>query len=160
MLGAAQVDRFGNLNSTVIGTYDRPAVRLPGSGGAPEIATACPRVIVVMRQSKKSFVNELDFRTTVGFADGFGGRARLGLPGDGPQTIITDFGIFRPDPKTSEMTVSELHPGRTIEEVREATGWDVKISEMVSTTPEPTDVELLLLRNLIGDISSATEAKA
>jgi len=160
MLGAAQVDRFGNLNSTVIGTYDRPAVRLPGSGGAPEIATACPRVIVVMRQSKKSFVNELDFRTTVGFADGFGGRAKLGLPGDGPQTIITDIGIFRPDPKTSEMTVSELHPGRTIEEIRGATGWDVKMSEMVSTTPEPTDVELLLLRNLIGDISSATEAKA
>jgi glutaconate CoA-transferase, subunit B len=160
MLGAAQVDSFGNLNSTVIGTYDRPSVRLPGSGGAPEIATACPRVIVVMRQSKKSFVKDLDFRTTVGFAEGVGGRARLGLPGSGPLTLITDIGIFRPNPETSEMTVSELHPSRTIDEIRVATGWDVKVSEMISTSPEPTDEELLLLRNLTGDVSSAPKANS
>ncbi|MGC2486048.1 MAG: CoA-transferase [Acidimicrobiales bacterium] len=159
MLGAAQVDRFGNLNSTVIGRYDHPAVRLPGSGGAPEIAAACPRVIVVMRQSKKSFVETLDFRTTVGFADGFGGRAALGQIGDGPQTLITDIGIFRPDPKTSEMTVSELHPGRTVGEIRAATGWDVKVNDTVNTSPEPTDTELRLLRNLTGELSPAPKAK-
>lgn len=159
MLGAAQIDRFGNLNSTVIGGYDEPAVRLPGSGGAPEIAAACPRVIIVMRQSTKSFVDNLDFRTTVGFADGVGGRTRLGLPGAGPQTLITDICIFRPDLETCEMTLSELHPGRTVAEVREATGWDVKVSEMVKSTPEPTDTELVLLRNLTRNDSSASKAK-
>jgi glutaconate CoA-transferase, subunit B len=160
MLGAAQVDRFGNLNSTTIGSYNEPMVRLPGSGGAPEIATACPRVIVVMRQSKKSFVEELDFRTTVGFADGVGGRTRLGLPGAGPQTLITDIGVFRPDPKTNEMTVTELHPGCTVAEIREATGWEVKVSETVSTSPEPTDTELHLLRNLTGETSVTSKTKA
>jgi glutaconate CoA-transferase subunit B len=160
MLGAAQVDRFGNLNSTVIGTYDEPAVRLPGSGGAPEIAAACPRVIVVMRQSRKTFTEELDFRTTVGFADGAGGRARLGLPGAGPLTLITDIGIFRPDLETSEMTVFELHPGRTSDEIREATGWKVKMSATVNTSPEPSDEELVLLRKLTGETSFTPRVKA
>ena len=107
-----------------------------------------------MRQSKKSFVDALDFRTTVGFGDGAGDRARLGLPGSGPQTLVTDIGIFRPDPETCEMTVSELHPGRTVEELREATAWDVKVSDAVRSTLEPTDKELLLLRKLTGDCPS------
>ncbi|MGD0056185.1 MAG: CoA-transferase, partial [Acidimicrobiales bacterium] len=104
MLGAAQVDRYANLNTTVIGSYDRPKVRLPGAGGAPEIATACPRAIIVMRQSKRTFVDELDYLTTIGFGDGAGARSRLGMPGAGPRVLISDLGIYRPDPETFEMT--------------------------------------------------------
>ena len=148
MLGAAQVDRFANLNTTVIGSYDRPIVRLPGAGGAPEIASACPRVIVVMRQSKRTFVDTLDFLTTVGFGDGAGARSRLGMPGAGPRVLISDLGIFRPDPSTSEMTLTTLHPGVSFEDVRDATGWDLAFSSEITETPEPTDEELEILRQL------------
>jgi glutaconate CoA-transferase subunit B len=148
MLGAAQVDRFANLNTTVIGSYGRPKVRLPGAGGAPEIASACPRVIVVMRQSKRTFVEELDFLTTVGFGDGAGARSRLGMPGAGPRVLISDLGIFRPDPATSEMTLTSLHPGVSFDDVREATGWDLAFSSELATTLEPTGEELEVLRSL------------
>jgi glutaconate CoA-transferase, subunit B len=148
MLGAAQVDRFANLNTTVIGSYDRPKVRLPGAGGAPEIASACPRVIVVMRQSKRTFVDKLDYLTTVGFGDGSGTRSRLGMPGAGPRVLITDLGIFRPDSRTSEMTLTALHPGVSVADVRDATGWDLAFSGELMETAEPTDEELELLRRL------------
>jgi glutaconate CoA-transferase, subunit B len=148
MLSAAQVDRFANLNTTVIGSYDRPKVRLPGAGGAPEIASACPRVIVVMRQSKRTFVDELDFLTTVGFGDGAGARSRLGMPGAGPRVLISDLGIFRPDPTTSEMTLTSVHPGVSFDDVRYATGWDLAFSSEITVTPEPTDEELEILRHL------------
>jgi glutaconate CoA-transferase subunit B len=148
MLGAAQVDRFANLNTTVIGSYNRPKVRLPGAGGAPEIATACPRVIVVMRQSKRTFVDDLDFRTTVGFGDGAGARSRLGMPGAGPRVLISDLGIFRPNPDTFEMTLTSLHPGVNVADVRDATGWDLRVSGELVETLEPTDDELELLRRL------------
>jgi glutaconate CoA-transferase, subunit B len=148
MLSAAQVDRFANLNTTVIGSYDRPKVRLPGAGGAPEIATACPRVIVVMRQSKRTFVDTLDYRTTVGFGDGAGARSRLGMPGAGPRVLISDLGIYRPDPRTSEMTLTTLHPGVSFDNVRDATGWDLALQSDVIETPEPTDEELEILRHL------------
>jgi glutaconate CoA-transferase subunit B len=157
MLGAAQVDRFANLNTTVIGSYDRPKVRLPGAGGAPEIATACPRVIIVMRQSKRTFVNDLDFRTTVGFGDGAGARSRLGMPGAGPRVMISDLGIFRPDPDTLEMTLTSLHPGVNVVDVRDATGWDLRVSGELVETLEPTDEELELLRRLhAGSSAKAT----
>lgn len=148
MLSAAQVDRFANLNTTAIGSYDRPKVRLPGAGGAPEIASACPRVIVVMRQSKRNFVDKLDYLTTVGFGDGAGARSRLGMRGAGPRVLITDLGIFRPDSETSEMTLTALHPGVSVEDVRGATGWDLAFSSELVETAEPTDEELELLRRL------------
>jgi glutaconate CoA-transferase subunit B len=148
MLSAAQIDRFANLNTTVIGSYDQPEVRLPGAGGAPEIASACPRVIIVMRQSKKTFVDELDYRTTVGFGDGAGARSRLGMPGAGPCVLISDLGIFRPDPRTFEMTLTALHPGATVMDVRDATGWDLAVSGDLVETLAPTDEELEHLRRL------------
>jgi len=148
MLGAAQVDRFANLNTTVIGSYDRPNVRLPGAGGAPEIASACPRSIIVMRQSKKTFVGELDFLTTFGFGAGAEARARLAMPGAGPRALISDLGVFRPDPRTFEMTLTALHPGATVAGVRDATGWDLAVSDDLIETPEPSDEELALLRAL------------
>jgi glutaconate CoA-transferase subunit B len=157
MLGAAQVDRFANLNTTVIGSYDRPTIRLPGAGGAPEIATACPRVIVVMRQSKRTFVDDLDYLTTVGFGDGAGARSRLGMPGAGPRVLISDLGIFRPDPETFEMTLTSLHPGVNVADVRDATGWDLRVSGELVETLEPTDDELELLRRLhAGSSAKAT----
>lgn len=158
MLGAAQVDRFANLNTTVIGSYDRPKVRLPGAGGAPEIATACPRSIIVMRQSKRTFVDELDYVTTIGFGNGAGSRSRLGMPGEGPRVLISDLGIYRPDPETFEMTLTALHPGATLADVRDATGWDPAVSDDLVETPGPSEIELTLLRQLqAGSSSKATD---
>jgi len=151
MLSAAQIDRFANLNSTVIGPYDRPTVRLPGGGGAPEIAAACPKVMIVMRQTRKSFVERLDFLTTVGFGDGAGARGRFGLPGSGPEVVVTDLGVLRPDPKTCELTLTELHPGCTVEEVQRATGWPLAVSPDLGVTPVPDSQELTLLHRLLAD---------
>ena len=109
-LGAAQIDRLANLNSTVVGNYQQPSVRLPGAGGAPEIAACCREVFVMMRQNKRAFVERLDFRTSVGFGDGPGHRERLGLVGRGPTLVITDLGLLRPDPATCELTLTHLHP--------------------------------------------------
>jgi glutaconate CoA-transferase subunit B len=158
MLGAAQVDRFANLNTTVIGPYDRPKVRLPGAGGAPEIAASCPRSIIVMRQSKRTFVDELDYLTSVGFGDGAGARSRLGMPGAGPLVLISDLGIYRPDPETFEMTLTAVHPGATVAEVRHVTGWDLAVSDDLVETPEPSEEELALLRRLhAGSSAKATD---
>jgi len=148
MIGGAQIDRFANINTTVIGPYDRPMVRLPGAGGAPEIAGSCPRVIVVMRQSTRTFVDKLDYLTTVGFGTGAGARSRLGMPGAGPRVLISDLGIFRPNPETFEMTLTALHPGVSLHDVREATDWDLAFSSELTVTPEPTDEELGFLRRL------------
>jgi glutaconate CoA-transferase subunit B len=144
MLSAAQIDRFANLNSTVIGPYDRPSVRLPGAGGAPEIASACPRAIIV----KRTFVDKLDYRTTMGFGDGTGARSRLGMRGAGPCVLISDLGIFRPNPGTCEMTLTALHPGATVSDVRDATGWDLAVSGDLVETLAPTNEELAHLRRL------------
>ena len=111
-LGAAQIDRLGNLNSTVIGDYDRPKVRLPGGGGAPEIAAMAKEVIVMLRQSRRSFVDRLDFRSSVGYGAAPGDRERLGMPGRGPTVVITDLGVLRPDPESCELTLTQVHPGR------------------------------------------------
>ena len=155
MIGGAQIDRYANLNTTVIGSYDRPEVRLPGAGGAPEIAGSCPRVIVVMRQSTRTFVERLDYLTTVGFGDGAGSREKLGMRGEGPTVLISDLGIFRPDPETFEMKLTSLHPGVSFDGVREATGWDLGFSSKFSVTPEPTEMELDFLRRLhaVGTLS-------
>jgi glutaconate CoA-transferase subunit B len=146
-LGAAQIDRFGNLNSTVIGDYDHPDVRLPGAGGAPEIAACCGKTIVVMRQTRRAFVERLDFRTSVGFGDGPGSRERLGLGGGGVAAVVTDLGILEPDAQTCELVMASLHPGADADAVRAATAWDIRIdAPAVNEPPRPS--ELLALRAL------------
>ena len=148
-LGAAQIDRFGNINSTVIGDYDRPRTRLPGAGGAPEIAASAGRVIVILRQSKRTFVERCDFRTSVGFGNGAGDREALGLRGGGPDLLITDLGILRPHPVTRELVLTEVHPGVTVDQVRAATGWELHVADQLGTTTPPTAAELDALRALV-----------
>jgi len=148
-LGAAQIDRFANINTTVVGDYDHPKVRLPGAGGAPEIAASCGEVIVIVRQSKRAFVEKVDFVTSVGHGDGAGSRERLGLRGKGPTKVITDLGILEPDPETFELTLTHLHPGVTVEQAKEATGWDLHVADDLRTTEPPTPGELEALRELI-----------
>lgn len=147
-LGGAQIDRFANINTTVIGGYDAPSVRLPGAGGAPEIATSSREVLVTLRQNKRTFVSKLDFVTSAGHLDGGDSRARLRLPGKGPTAVITDLGILKPDALSKELTLTNVHPGVTVERVVEATGWPLKIAERVETTPAPTATELDVLRDL------------
>ncbi|MEU8412172.1 CoA-transferase subunit beta [Amycolatopsis japonica] len=148
-LGAAQLDKFGNINTTVIGPdYANPKVRLPGAGGAPEIAASCREVFVVLRQSPRTFVEKVDFVTSFGHGTGKGDRERLGLPGAGPTLVVTDLGLMRPDPETSELTLTELHPGVEVDQVVEATGWKLKVSGDLGTTPAPTEAELRILRDL------------
>ena len=148
-LGAAQVDRHANLNSTVIGDYDHPRTRLPGAGGAPEIAAGCDEVIVIAPHDRRTFVERLDFVTTVGYGDGAGARDRLGFRGRGPTAVITDLGVLEPDPLTKELVLTQLHDGVTVEQAREATGWKLRIAEEVRTTEPPTEVELAALRELL-----------
>lgn len=148
-LGAAQVDRFGNLNSTVIGDYDHPKTRLPGAGGAPEIASGCGEFVVVAPHNPRTFVEQLDFRTTVGFGDGPGSREALGFRGRGPSAVITDLGVLEPDPETKELTLTRLHPGATVEAARACTGWDLAVADAPTTTEEPSEAELTALRELI-----------
>ena len=133
-LGAAQIDRFANINTTVVGDYAHPKVRLPGAGGAPEIAASCGEVIVIVRQSTRAFVERVDFITSVGHGDGAGAREKLGLRGSGPTQVITDLGILEPDPETRELVLTHVHPGVTAEQAQEATGWDLKIAENLQTT--------------------------
>src|ERR1700733_2590454 len=128
-LGAAQIDKFGNINTTVIGgDYEHPRVRLPGAGGAPEIAASCREVIVVVRQSSRSFVERVDFVTSVGYGSGPGDRERLGLTGAGPKKIITDLGVLEPDPVTFEFTLTGLFPGVSAAAAKERTGWDLAVA--------------------------------
>ncbi|WP_277681466.1 CoA-transferase subunit beta [Saccharomonospora azurea] len=148
-LGAAQLDRYGNINTTVIGDdYVNPKVRLPGAGGAPEIAGSCGEVFVVVRQSTRTFVEEVDFVTSVGHGRGPGDREKLGLRGAGPTLVITDLGVLRPDPETRQLVLTQVHPGVDVEQVREATGWDLRVSPELSTTQPPTERELTVLREL------------
>lgn len=149
-LGAAQVDRYGNINTTVIGDYQRPTTRLPGAGGAPEIATSSKEVIIVMRQSARSFVDRLDFVTSVGFAEGGDSIARHAVPGRGPKAIVTDIGILEPESGSREFVLTHVHPGRTEEEARAATGWPLRISTTLAATPPPRPNELDALRALHG----------
>lgn len=147
-LSAAQLDRYANINSTVIGSYDSPATRLPGAGGAPEIAASARRVIVIIRQSPRTFVERCDFRTSVGFGDGPGSRERYGLRGAGPDLVITNLGILQPDPATCELVQTQLHPGVTVEQARAATGWDLRVADDLTVTDAPSTVELTALRAL------------
>jgi glutaconate CoA-transferase, subunit B len=147
-LGAAQIDRFANLNSTVIGDYRKPRVRLPGGGGAPEIAAMAGQVIVIIRQSTRTFVDALHFRSSIGFGRGPGDREHLKLPGRGPTVVITDLGVLRPDPQSCELTLTQVHPGVTAQEAQEATGWELRIADDLTETEPPSKRELEVLRRL------------
>jgi len=148
-LGAAQIDRYANLNSTVIGEYEHPKTRLPGAGGAPEIAASCGEVIVIAPHAKRTFVEKLDFVTTVGNGDGPGSRERLGFRGRGPSAVITDLGVLEPEPGTCELMLTEIHPGVEVDKVRGETGWELKVADELKTTEPPTDEELSALRELL-----------
>jgi glutaconate CoA-transferase subunit B len=147
-LGGAQIDRFGNINSTVIGPYDAPKVRLPGSGGATEIASGCQRIYIVMRHNPRAFVKRLDFMTSLGHGATGRERRALGIATEGPALVVTDLCTMTPDEETKELEVVSLHPGVTREKVREATGWEVRCAPRVDETPAPTDRELDALRDL------------
>jgi glutaconate CoA-transferase, subunit B len=156
-LGAAQIDRYGNLNSTVIGDYEHPRVRLPGAGGAPEIAASCRETFVLLRQTPRAFVEQLDFRSSVGFGDGAGDRERLGFAGAGVTVVVTDLGLLEPDPETTELALTHVHPGVSAEQAVEATGWPLRISDVLRETEPPSAEELSALRALrtAGDDAAA-----
>ncbi|HEX7353924.1 MAG TPA: CoA-transferase subunit beta [Mycobacteriales bacterium] len=153
-LGGAQLDRYANINTTVIGSYDHAKVRLPGAGGAPEIAASCGEVLIVMNQSLRSFVERVDFVTSVGFGRGPGDRERLGLRGRGPVKVISDLGVLEPDPRTCELVLTGLHPGVRVEDVRAATGWPLRVAPDPAVTDPPTDTELTVLRELVATLES------
>jgi glutaconate CoA-transferase subunit B len=147
-LGAAQIDRFGNINTTTIGSYGSPTVRLPGAGGAPEIASNSREVIVVIRQNVRSFVEHLDFITSVGYLDGGDSRSRLGLRGRGPTAVITDLGVLRPDPVSMELVLTSVHPGVDVATAIDRTGWPLRVASALVKTELPTAHELAALREL------------
>jgi glutaconate CoA-transferase subunit B len=147
-LGGAQIDKYANLNTTVVGPYEKPEVRLPGGGGAPEIATSCGRIFVTMSHKKRAFVEKLDFVTSLGHGVGGADRRKHGVATDGPTKVLTDLCVLEPDPKTKELTVVSLHPSVTRDQVVASTGWRIKFAEKLSTTPPPTAEELNVLRAL------------
>jgi len=147
-LGGAQIDRFANLNTSVIGDYHRPKVRLPGAGGAPEIATGCDRVFIIMEMSPRRFVKKLAFVTTLGHGQGGNHRRELGVKTQGPVAVVTDLCILKPDPVTKELVVTSLHPGVTRRQVSEACEWELRFADDLGETPAPTTEELTALREL------------
>jgi glutaconate CoA-transferase subunit B len=146
-LGGAQIDAYGNLNSTVIGDYDRPRVRFPGSGGANDFASFCWRTLVMTRHDRRRFVQELDFVTTPGYLTGPGAREAAGLPaGSGPYRVITDLAVMGFDEQTKRMRVESLHPGMTFERVQENTGFELLKAADMRQTELPRQEELRILR--------------
>jgi glutaconate CoA-transferase subunit B len=145
-LGGAQVDKYGNINSTVIGDYKQPKVRLPGSGGACEISIHAKKIILILTQNKKTFPERIDFITTPGLINADNPRKKMGIPGGGPCLVITDFGVYKFSDNTCEMILSEIHPGVTLENVKETISWDVKVSDTLKTTRPPTEDELRIIR--------------
>jgi glutaconate CoA-transferase subunit B len=146
LLGGAQIDRFGNLNTTVIGPYENPKVRLPGSGGACEIAANAQRTFMIMRLKRRAFVERLDFVTSPGHMSGGDSRQRLGLPGGGPALVVTDLGLFDFANPEREMQLIATHPGITIDAVRAEVGWPLRVAEDVRTTEAPSNEEVRLMR--------------
>lgn len=147
-LGAAQLDKFGNINTTVIGEYAKPKVRLPGGGGAPEIAASSGEVFITLKQSKRAMVETIDFYTSFGHGRGGNHRNELGLETKGPTLLITDLAIWKPDSDTKEFTVTSIHPGITREMVQDTCGWPVRFADDIGQTPPPTALELNTLREL------------
>ena len=156
-LGAAQLDKFGNINTTVIGDYAHPKTRLPGGGGAPEIASSSGEIYITMAQTKRGMVDKIDFYTSFGHGDGGDHRQRLGIDTKGPTLLITDLAIWKPDPVTKEFTVVSLHPGVTREQVQDSCGWKVTFADTLEETPAPTELELNTLRDLQARTKAAHE---
>ncbi len=144
-LGGAQIDRYGNINATTIGAYERPKVRLPGSGGSQEIAAWANRCYVLTPHQKRRFPEKVDFRTSAGFLGGRAERDAARLRGAGPQAVVTDIGVMEPD-ETGELVLTALHPGKTAEEARTNTGWDLKVAAELRCTEPPSAEELRILR--------------
>ena len=144
-MGGAQIDRYGNINATVIGPYDHPKVRLPGSGGSMEIAAWANRCYIITPHQKRRFPEKVDFRTSAGFLGGRSERDVAHLRGGGPQAVVTDLGILEPD-ENGELVLAALHPGKTIEEVKANTGWELKVVPSLRTTQAPSEEELRILR--------------
>ena len=148
-LGAAQIDRYGNINTTIIGDWEKPKVRFPGSGGANDVGSLCQRTIIIMGQDKRRFVEKVNFITTPGYLDGPGARERAGLPeGSGPYRVITQLGVYGFDEETKMMKLLAVHPGVTIEEARENSAFEIIIPDEVETTDPPTEEELRLLHEI------------
>ncbi len=145
-IGGAEIDRFGNLNTSYIGDWRRPSVRLPGSGGGADIASLARRFVVIMPQERHRFAERVHYVTSPGFGDGPGWRQRVGLPGGGPSAVITTLGVYRFDAGTAEMVLASYHPGQSVESVKAATGWDLRVAPGVSETPTPSDEELAIVR--------------
>jgi glutaconate CoA-transferase subunit B len=154
-LGAAQIDRFANINTTVIGSYRKPKTRLPGAGGAPEIAALAGEVLIIVQHTARSLVNKLDFVTSAGFLDGGDARERAGLPGKGPVAVITDLCILEPDPATRELQVASIHPGIERATIEAATGWPIRYFSHVRNTDPPSTGELRALRELLQRTAAA-----
>ena len=159
-LGAAQIDRFANINTTVIGDYRKPRVRLPGAGGAPEIAAHAKEVVLILKHHPRAFVERLDFVTTVGFWKGGNSRDALGVTGGGPSSVITDLGILRPDPDSRELVLTHLHPGVELEEVKARTGWALRVDTELGITSPPSSCELDALRGLQERTAALSGAKS
>jgi len=147
-LGAAQLDRFGNINTTVIGDYHKPKVRLPGGGGAPEIASSCKEVFITLKQAPRAMVEKIDFFTSFGHGRGGDHRRELGITTKGPTLLITDLAVWKPDPETKEFVVTSIHPGSSREKVQETCGWKARFASRLEETPPPTALELTTLRDL------------
>ncbi|MDU0342026.1 CoA-transferase subunit beta [Bosea rubneri] len=147
-LGGAQIDRFANLNTTVVGDYAAPKVRLPGGGGAPEIASNCGQIFITMAMGSRAFVEKLPFITSFGHGTGKGDREKLGLRTMGPTRVITDLCVMAPDPESAELSVISLHPGVTREQVQAGCGWPLRFAADLTETPAPSDQELEVLRGL------------
>ena len=145
-LGGAQVDRFGNINSTVIGKYGTPKVRLPGSGGACEISIHSKKIIIILKQSKKTLPEKIDFITSPGFINENNPRNEYRMPGKGPVLVITDLGVYIFSKDSHEMVLTEIHPGVSLSTIKDNIGWEVKISDRVETTRTPSKEELLIIR--------------
>jgi glutaconate CoA-transferase subunit B len=158
-LGAAQLDKYGNINTTVIGDYDKPKVRLPGGGGAPEIATSCGEIFLVMKQSKRGFVEKIDFVTSLGYGKGGDDRASYGVTTKGPSRLITDLCIMEPHPNDKHFIVTSIHPGISRDDIIAATGWQVEFADEIAQTPVPSDHELQILRDLHARTNAAHEGQ-
>jgi glutaconate CoA-transferase subunit B len=147
-LGGAQIDRYANLNTTVVGPYAHPKVRLPGGGGAPEIASSCGEVFITMTMSQRAFIDTLPFITSLGHGTGKGSREKLGLSTQGPTKVVTDLCVLEPDTDSRELVVTSLHPGVSQEAVQAQCGWPLLLSKQIIETPAPTENELAVLRAL------------
>ncbi len=159
-LGGAQIDLFGNINSSVIGDYEHPRVRLPGGGGAPEIASLCGQTYVVMRQTLRTFVERVDFITTFGYGTGGDHRQRLGIRTKGTTLVVTDLCLMRPDPETKELVVESIHQGVTRNEIVQNTGWPIRFAASLEQTKPPNETELAVLRDLHARTELAHAGKA